>query len=781
MILALLFSFLASTAWGQPGLEESARRVLETQCLSCHGAAKMSGLDLRQREAMLKGGARGPSVTPGDAARSLLYKAVLRDGELKMPPGKQEIPAEDVAVLKKWIDSGAKWAAGAVAAEPGWWSFRKPKRAAIPATTHSSRAKNPIDNFVFHKLEEKGLKPASPASRNTLIRRATFSLHGLPPTPKEIDAFVNDPASDAYEKLIDRLLASPRYGERWGRHWLDVVRYADTGGFETDAYFANAWRYRDYVIKSLNEDKPYHTFVKEQIAADEIWPDNLDLDGTYELPKSKVANLEKWIGTSLYSLGAFPVEITFYGDQYRAEWQAEAVETTASAFLGLSFHCARCHDHKFDPITQRDFYSLSAVFSGSEEREVPTVSRMGIYEYTRHQTRVVLADQLKAKLQRLDAAARKRAGAGGNGEKAEYTPAERDQRETLLRQIGDAYVKTPAPYAKANLLTHYAPVPETHVLVRGEYQNKGEIVKAAFPAVFGGQEIDDPGSGWFIPRRRKALAEWLASADHPLFARVMVNRIWQGHFGRGIVATANDFGRQGEPPTHPELLDWLAVEFAERGYSLKAMHRLILLSEAYRFSSRPNAENAAKDPDNVYLWRMNRRRLEAEAIRDSVLAASGALNLKMGGPPVVPALSREEFDGMRDMSQWPVTSDPAEHARRSVYVFVKRSFRLPMMDTFDAADTSASCPRRETSTVATQSLAMMNGEFMNDQAARFAARVRKEAGEQADVQVERAWRVALGRAPDPAEKKRAIEYLDKGELSKLCLLLLNLSEFVYVD
>jgi hypothetical protein len=778
--LALKLSLLAWTAWAQPGLEVAVLRVLETQCVSCHGAAKMSSLDLRNRDSMLKGGARGPSVTPGDAAGSLLYRAVLRDGDLKMPPGRQGIPAKDVALIKKWIESGAKWTGGSVAAEPGWWSFRKPKRPPVPTTSYASRTRNAIDNFIFHKLEQKGLKPAAPASRTTLIRRATFDLHGLPPAPKEIDAFVNDPAPDAYEKLIDRLLASPRYGERWGRHWLDVVRYADTGGFETDAYFANAWRYRDYVIKSLNEDKPYHTFVREQIAADEIWPDNLDLDGTYELPKSKVANLEKWIGTSLYSLGAFPVEITFYGDQYRAEWQAEAVETTANAFLGLSMQCARCHDHKFDPITQRDFYSLSAIFSGSEEREVPIVSRMGIYEYTRHQTRMVMADQLKAKLQRLDAAARKRASPNG-GERVEYTAAERDQRETLLRQIGDAYVKAPVPYAKANLLVHYAPVPETHVLVRGEYQHKGEKVRAGFPAVFGAPEIDDPGAGWFIPRRRKALAEWLTSPEHPLFSRVMVNRIWQGHFGRGIVATPNDFGRQGEPPSHPELLDWLAVEFDARSYSLKAMHRLIMLSEAYRFSSRPNAENAAKDPDNIHLWRMNRRRLEAEAIRDGVLAVSGALNLKMGGQPVVPALSREEFDGVRDLSQWPVTSDPAEHTRRSVYLFIKRSFRLPMMETFDAPDTSASCPRREASTVATQSLAMMNSEFMNDHATRFAARVRKEAGDQADAQVERAWQVALGRAPDPAEKKRAIEYLGKGDLPKLCLLLLNLSEFVYVD
>jgi len=742
----------------------------------------MSGLDLRHREAMIKGGTRGPALIPGKSSTSLMLEAVQRTGNLQMPPGKLALPSNDVETLRKWIDAGAVWSSSTAAvAQPSWWAFKKVSRPAPPTPKNASRAHNPIDQFVLHTLESKGLTPAPEADRRTLIRRATFDLHGLPPTPEEVAAFVADQSPKAYENLIDRLLASPRYGERWGRHWLDVVRYADTGGFETDVYFANAWRYRDYVIRSFNADKPYNTFVQEQIAADEIWPDNLDLDGAYELPKSKVANLERRIGTGLYTLGALPVEFTFFGDQYRAEWQAEAVETTAAAFLGLTFNCARCHDHKFDPISQRDFYRMSAVFAGSEDREVPIVSKMAIFEYTRFQTRAVIAEQLKQKLQQLDAEARKRHGTSGRNAKFDYTPAERDQRESLLRQIGDAYVKAPTPVATANMLVHTEPVHDTYVLVRGDFKQRGEKVKPGMPSFLGGApEIDEPDGNLFIPQRRKALAQWLTSEQHPLTARVMANRIWQGHFGNGIVATSNDFGRQGDAPSHPELLDWLASEFISRGWSMKQLHRLIMTSATYQFSSQYIADNLTKDPENKYLWRMNRRRLEAEAIRDTVIATAGTLNTKMYGVPVVPPLAADERDGMRDPSQWPISADPAEFNRRGVYLFVKRSFRNPMLETFDAPDASASCPRRETSTVAPQSLAMMNSEFMTSHAEKFAARLKKEAAT-AEAQVDRAFQLAIGRAPDAAEKAKALEYLNRSTLPKLCLLLFNLSEFLYVD
>ena len=640
-----------------------------------------------------------------------------------MPPGKQGLSPADVATLKAWIEAGAAYGAtpAAVKAESNWWAFRPPVKQA---------GKKEIDGFS---------RSAPAVDRRTLIRRAAFDLHGLPPTPEEVDVFVNDPAADAWPKLIDRLLASPRYGERWGRYWLDVARYADTGGYETDVYFATAWRYRDYVIRSFNEDKPYDIFVKEQVAADEIWPDDLELEGDYSLPASKLKSIERRLGTMFYTLGAFPVENAFQGDQFRSAWQAESVETTGAAFLGLTIGCARCHDHKFDPISQRDFYRMSALFAGSEDREVPIASRIRMFEYTRYQTRQVIVDNLKERYQALK-------------------PEDKDGRETLLRQIGEAYVKAPVMYDKANLLVHTEPVPDTFVLARGDFTQRGEKVRPGFPMALGPTpEIVEPEGNLFIPRRRKALGEWLGSRANPLTARVMVNRIWQHHFGNGIVGTANDFGRQGEAPANQELLDWLAVEFMDRQWSVKAMHRLIMLSGAYQAKRNPV-------------------RLDAEALRDAVLAASGTLNTKMYGPPVVIPLLGEEREGMRDASQWPVHPDAGEHDRRSVYLFSKRSYRLPMLETFDAPDTTQSCARREASTVAPQALALMNSEWMSRQSERFAQRLARTADPVAE-----AWRLVLGRAPAAEEKARARAYLQRNNLQRFCLMLFNLSEFLYVD
>jgi mono/diheme cytochrome c family protein len=339
LLLALAASFVpAARAASAP----AGFQLIEQHCLACHGEAKMGGLDLRTRDTALAGGKRGPALTPGDARSSRLYQAATHKGDLAMPPSRGPLPEDELAVLRDWIDSGAAWPQTTEAKSPSWWSFKKPERPQASKNTANS-----IDAFILASLEKQGLQPLGEADRRTLIRRLTFDLHGLPPTPEEVDAFIQDPDPRAYEKLVDRLLESPRYGERWGRHWLDVVRYADTGGFETDVYFANAWRYRDYVIESLNRDKPYNQFVREQVAADEIWPGDFDLEGSYLLPESKKEYLHKLLGTGLYTLGAFPVEITFYGDQYRAEWEAESVDLTGAAFLGLTLGCARCHDHKF--------------------------------------------------------------------------------------------------------------------------------------------------------------------------------------------------------------------------------------------------------------------------------------------------------------------------------------------------------------------------------------------------------------------------------------------------
>src|SRR4051794_32988540 len=402
-------------------VEESARKILSARCASCHGEAKMSDLDVRQLDTLLKGGKHGPAIIPKNAAESLLYKAVKREGELQMPPGKTPLRPAEVETLRAWIDAGAKWDSNVKAIQQSsWWSFRKPQRPPVPAVKDTGWVHNPIDAFILARLDKEGLPPAPAADRRTLVRRAYFDLHGLPPTPKEVEEFVNDKSENAYEKLMDRLLESPRYGERWGRYWLDLVRYADTSGFETDHFFPTAWRYRDYVIESLNKDKPYTTFVQEQIAADEIWQDNLELEGTLHLPKKKEENVHRRIGTSLFTLGSFPIEFTYYGDQYRAEWQSDAVDTVGAAFLGLTLGCARCHDHKFDPIRQRDYYSFAAFFAGSEEREIPLVSQFDILTYTRS---MPLISQVEA----LKQLARQRGG--GRGSKPVVEEAEGQVKE----------------------------------------------------------------------------------------------------------------------------------------------------------------------------------------------------------------------------------------------------------------------------------------------------------------------------------------------------------------
>jgi hypothetical protein len=649
----------------------------------------------------------------------------------------------------------------------------------VPPVQNAAWIRNPIDAFILARLEEKGLRPAEPADRRTLARRASFDLHGLPPTPEQVDEFVRDESGDAYEKLIDRLLASPRYGERWGRYWLDLVRYADTSGFETDHFFITAWRYRDYVINSFNADKPYHTFVQEQIAADELWSTNMDLEGTLKLPKEKEENVTRRIGTSLFTLGSFPIEFTYYGDQYRAEWQAEAVDTVGAAFLGLTVACARCHDHKFDPISQRDYYRMSALFAGSVEREIPLVSLFDVQTNSRNFPLLAQAQTLKRMARSSGRRGRGRGGAPDPGARGHAPDVD---RAALLQRLGEAYLRAPERYPTANVLAHEEVVPDTHVLIRGDFKNKGEKVEPGFPAaIFPGPAIEEPKGFLFVPQRRKALASWLTSPGHPLTARVMVNRIWQGHFGEGIVRTPNDFGRQGEAPTHPELLDWLAVEFAERGWSIKQMHRLMMLSSTYRSSSVADQESLRKDPANHYLSRMNRRRLDGDTIRDTILAVAGTLNLKMGGVGVIPPLTREEILAARMPELWPANPDASEHTRRSIYLQMKRSMTLPMLQIFDAPDTASSCARRESSTVAPQALALMNSEFSAAQAERFAARIRKQAGEDLEAAVNAGWELAFGRPPSSEERRTALEYLRRNSLPRLCLLMFNMSEFIYAD
>jgi hypothetical protein len=615
------------------------------------------------------------------------------------------------------------------------WPF-EPIRKATPPAEHPQRAANPIDYFIQAKLREHGLSSVGPADRRVLIRRVKFDLLGLPPAPEEIDAFVADVSPDAYEHLIDRLLASPQYGERWGRHWLDVVRYGDTAGFETDPYYPNAWRYRDYVIRSLNADKPFDRFLQEQVAGDELWPDDRDAV----------------LATSLYCVGPALPESAMVSKQLEYEWLTDAADTTGAAFLGLSLGCARCHDHKYDPLTQHDYYALQAVFAASDRPYPPKM------------------------------------------------------REVRLKALNGLLSETPLPKALENdprctvqtkertgfHLFHRAETLNIHRLRRGELSKPAERVGPAIPEVLAAINPAPELSRAVPGGRRAALARWLTSPQNPLTARVLVNRVWGWHFGAGIVRTPNDFGTQGEPPTHPELLDWLARDFMDHDWSLMHLHRRILLSDTYRMQSVAQGPGVRIDPQDRLLWHFPRHRLEGEAIRDAVLSCAGTLNTRAFGPPVVPPLSKQELTGLFDAhGKWPVTKDASQYTRRSVYLLVRRTFTYPLFAAFDPPEVMTSCPRRKPTIVPTQALTLLNSPLVREQAVTFAERLLRECGNQPDRLIARAWLLAFGRACTPAEAKRAVAFLqrrtvtesgvDPRALTELCLVLFNANEFVYVD
>ena len=684
----------------------------------------------------------------------------------------------------------------AAAADEDHWAWRKPAHRPAPAVKDRIWPQNSIDQFILARLEAGGVVPAPPASRAALIRRVTLDLIGLPPSPEEIEAFVNDPAPDAYERLIDRLLASPHYGERWGRHWLDVARFAESNGYEFDEIRPDAWRYRDYVVRAFNEDRPYDRFILEQFAGDELFPDD---------PAALVATGFNLLGPDMTDSADQP--------QRRQNTLNDMTDTAGLAFLGLTLACARCHDHKFEPLPQIDYYRFQAFFTPATfRRDLPIAGRAQREAHARAQKEhAALVKPTQDALARLEEPYRRRlyeaqltkladeARAAHETAPEQRTakqkelvdktgrllvvspqavvaalsPADRIRHDELRTELTKFDDRKPAPLPVAmGLQDAVGPAPKTFLLERGELSQRGDEVQAGFPVILAPKSDPSVGTG-----RRAVLARWIASADNPLTARVLVNRLWQHHFGRGLVPTPNDFGVRGERPTHPELLDWLATEFVARGWSVKQMHRMMLLSSTYRQSTVISAETRRVDPDNRLFSRMNRVRLEGEIIRDSLLAVSGRLNRAMGGPGVFPPVPAEAVLGSQ---AWKASPDPRDHVRRSAYVFARRNLRFPFLEAFDLPDSSLSCPKRERSTTATQALTLLNAPDVSEAAKALAARVTAGATTE-EERIALAYRLALGRRPAPTEMRLAREFLRESPLSELCRALFNVNEFVYLD
>ncbi|MDX1983502.1 MAG: PSD1 and planctomycete cytochrome C domain-containing protein [Bryobacteraceae bacterium] len=780
---------LAAAASAADSTAERALAILRDNCQQCHTKAlAMSGLDLTARPAMLQGGSRGPAVIPGNASQSRLMEAVERKGKLAMPPTRALAEA-DAALLRKWIEEGAAWPGSAVSRPVvTWWSFQKVVRPAVPRSGNAW-ARNEIDEFILEKLSANKLKPSAPAGRATLARRVYLDLWGLPPTAAQIREFVDDPSPEAWPKLVNRLLDSPHYGEKWGRHWLDLVRYSDTAGFELDSYIHDAWRYRDWVIDSINGDKPYDQFIREQIAADELSPED---------PVART-------GTGLFCVGPNRELFPDQADINREETLTDYVDTTSAVFLGLTAGCARCHDHKFDPISQEDYYRVRAVFAPAVKTKVAldrlTSLGFDVGESVREWKLREIGEQIRAVQARCrnEAAAPKSKGrVNDDAIRACMTPQETAKLHEIEKWLVRLYTDyRPKPFA-CGLADSWNVAPRTFLPARGGRMERE--VQPGFFSVLGGGEVPPPaekreatGPIPLTPTtgRRTALAKWIADPANPLTARVMVNRVWQYHFGRGIVATPSDLGTRGGKPVHPELLDWLAVEFTANGWSLKRLHRVILNSAVYQQQSNPGGDAAARDPANLLLSHFTRRRLNADEIRDAILLTTGALNPKRGGRPVVPPLTEEEKATLtqRPDDAWVLTADASEHRRRSIYMIQKRTFRMPMMEVFDSPESMLTCPRRESSTTAPQSLTLFNGSFTVERARALAAEL--EAGAPSNEHLVRTlWTRILAREPDAEETARALAFLAAqsrnaggrtNAAAELARALLNLNEFLYVD
>lgn len=817
--------------------EKDVKPLLQKHCFKCHGEGDKikGGLSLSTRAGTIAGGDTGSAFDPKSHEKSLLLLAITNKrpdgGEIMPPSGK--LPDADIATLTKWVKAQLPYSAADIGTtEPAapeksiitdeakkYWAYQPVKRPEI--RNPKSEIRNPIDAFIREKLDAKGLTANGPAEKVALVRRLYYDLLGLPPTPEQVDAFVNDASPKAYEKLVDELLASPHYGEKWGRHWLDVVRYAETNGYERDGPKPYAWRYRDYVIRSFNADKPYDQFIREQIAGDEL---------PGESPDGIIA-------TGFYRLGLWDDEPAD-AQQALFDGYDDLVTVTAQGFLAMTVNCARCHDHKKDPILQADYYRLLAFFrdirpysdnrdvrSSANMTDITPVEKRRVYEGELKERKEKIAELVKKMVALEDEAIKTMSAEDQRASEGIDRPqvvaklgkvfTEKQKRDYgRLKQERDGLERRPVPSQEFALsVSNCDPRPPTvYVLARGNPHAPKEKEPCApgFPTILGAPDPTIPPAKGKTSNRRTALADWLASKSNPLTARVMVNRLWQHHFGRGIVPSPSDFGKLGETSTHPELLDWLASEFMEPtvgqpwsvsgpAWSMKRMHKLMLLSDTYRMSSAGNARNLAADPANNLFWRFNMRRLVAEEVRDSILAISGKLKLEQFGPSVFPKIPQEVLAGQSVPGQgWLKTRgggydprDPDAGNRRSIYASVKRSLQVPILINHDQADTDSSCPVRYTTTVPTQALGMLNGEFTNEMAAAFAKRLIADAPNDPAKRVSRAIRLTTGRTPTEVEISADVAFVEKlkadhklGDepaLARLALLLMNANEFVYLD
>ncbi len=771
--------------------ELHVRPLLAEHCFECHSTEKQKGhFRADSREAMLTGGESGPAIEPGKPDDSILIQAV-RYESFQMPP-KGKLPSESIAILEQWVARGAAWpGAGTPTVRPktaqpeftaedrSWWALQPVKNPAPPVIDGDTWSRNDIDRFLLQPMQSAGLSPAPEGDRATLIRRLSFDLIGLPPTPTEVAEFVSDARPDAYEQLVDRLLSRPEYGERWARHWLDLVRYADSDGYRIDHYRPDAWRYRDYVIQSLNDDKPYDRFVQEQLAGDELFPDD---------PAARIATgfLRHWI-------------YEYNNRDVRGQWDLilnEVTDTTSDVFLGVGLQCAKCHDHKYDPLLQKDYFRLRAYFEAIRPEDkfvVATVEERQAYDEQLKKWNEA-TQEIRTKIAELEAGYRDRAKKDAIekypaeiqkillSDAANRSPHEQqlfelawrqvdyeydgldnrikgDDKEKLLalrRELAKHDALKPKPLPTALTVTDISPkAPETTVPKRRTVVQPGilSIIDSADAAIApSNPEASTTG-------RRAALARWMTQADNPLTTRVIVNRIWQGHFGRGLAANASDFGTLGGPPSHPELLDWLTTQFLHNGWRLKPLHRLIVTSAAYRMSSEHArlADFQTLDPANRLYWRFNVRRLDAEQIRDAILAASGQLDAKFGGPGV-----------------------QSDVPRRSIYLRYMRNERDPVLDVFDLPLFFSSTSSRDTTTSPVQSLLLFNSQIMMNHGLKFAASLIRGRGTPGDEMsqdadaVAKLWQIAYCRKPTDDEMSESLHFLaaqrerieaDRGEMA----------------